>query len=222
MDTDFHRESPYGIATTTAYFRSLSEILLNTSQIHDQLQDAINRISSLTDKFISEGSGWVVDRIKNVTLHIATYDPIGGSSYVQTPKWVANKGATLNIVNHDNLCFLYSVLAASHPQKGHANRLNHYNKYLNGLNIGGLSFPLDLAQIPLFETNNPSYSINVLCPSSEEDKTFVPLYASPHRRRKHVVNLMLLTEGGKHHYVLIINLYRLLSSRNSNGHKTYP
>src|SRR6218665_2436319 len=115
LDTEFHREGPDGLATKITYFKSIPEILLNTSQIPEQLQDAVNRIGSLTEVFTAEGSGWVVDRIKNVTLHIATYDPIGGSSYVQTPKWVETKKATLNIKNTDTLRFLYSVLASSHP-----------------------------------------------------------------------------------------------------------
>ena len=192
LDTSFHRVGPDGLATNIAYFKSSSEILLNSSQIPNQIQDAINRISALTDTYTADGSGWVVDGIKNVTMHIATYDPIGGSSYVQTPRWVENKKATVNIINHDNLCFLYCVLAVSHHQKVNPQRLNHYNKFLDELKIQGLTFPLTLDQIPLFEKNNSDYSINVLCPASEEDKHFVPLYASQHRCRKHVVNLMLL------------------------------
>jgi len=148
LDTEFQREGPDGPVTNVSYFKSNPEILLNTSQIPDQLQDSINRIGSLTEVFTAEGSGWVVDGIKNVTLHIATYDPIGGSSYVQTPRWVETKKATLNIVNHDEKCFPYSVLAASHAQKSHANRLNHYSKLLDELKIQGLTFPLTLAQIP--------------------------------------------------------------------------
>src|SRR6218665_1800992 len=222
MDTEFHREGPDRLDTNTSYFKSIPQILLNTSQIPDQLQDAVNRIGSLTETFTCEGSGWVVDRIKNVTLHIATYDPIGGSSYVKTPRWVENKKATLNIKNTDNFCFLYSVLAASHPQKINAERKSKYSDFLEELKIHGLTFPLTLAQIPLFETNNSDYSINVLCPASDEDKHFVPLYASQHRRRKHVVNLMLLSEGDKRHYVLIRNLSRLLAARNSHVGKSYP
>ena len=81
----------------------------------------------------------------------------------------------------------------------------------NELNVEGLTFPIEIGQIPIFETNNPDFSVNVICTNSDEDQTFIPLYASQHRDRKHTVNLLLLSEGERRHYILIRNLSRLLS-----------
>ena len=89
------------------------------------------------------------------------------------------------------------------------------------LNVDGLKFPMTIEQIPQFEINNTDYAINVIYPNSE-DKSFVPLYASPHRNRKHVVNMLLLSDMEKRHYIVIRNLSALLASRNSHGDKSYP
>ena len=90
------------------------------------------------------------------------------------------------------------------------------------MNVQGLTFPIEIGQIPLFETLNPDYCINVVCTNSDEDQIFIPLYASTHRNRKHTVNLLLLDAGESRHYVLIRNLSRLLSARNSHNGEIFP
>ena len=92
--------------------------------------------------------------------------------------------AIANIINDDDRCFLYSVLAASHFQKKNFERVAQYKHHLSELNVQGLDFPVKINQIRVFEENNPDYSVNVVYPNSD-DKTFVPLYASRHRGRKH-------------------------------------
>ena len=90
---------------------------------------------------------------------------------------------------------------------------------MSELNVEGLTFPMTIQQIPKFELNNADYAVNVIYPNSE-DKSFVPLYASPHRNRKHVVNMLLLSDMEKRHYIVIRNLSALLSSRNSHDGKS--
>lgn len=106
LEVHFNRENPDGSTmTTVAYFQSIPTILLNPTQTLPHLEDAINRFSSLIDSFTSDGSGWTTNHIGNVKLHTATYDPVGGSSYIKSPPWLAAKKATVNIVNNDNYCF---------------------------------------------------------------------------------------------------------------------
>ena len=100
--------------------------MLNNLDIQQQITDAIVRVEILSQRFTRDGSGWVIDEIENVTLHTSLYNPIGGSSFIATPSWLADKKAVVNIQNKDEKCFLYCVLAASHPQK--------YNAYRSCLN----------------------------------------------------------------------------------------
>ena len=223
LEVKFGRENPDGSAkSTTAYFRTQPAIMMNQFETQQHLEEGKSRLDSLVDTFTNDGSGWTINEIGNVTLHTADYDAIGGSQYIQSPKWLALKTATLNIRNEDNNCFLYCILAVSHHQTSHPDRVSKYAPYLNELNIQGLTLPVKIDQIPIFEANNPDFSINVMCTNSDEDKTFVPLYASSHRNRKHVVNLLLLSEGEKRHYILIRNLSRLLHDRNSYKRQILP
>src|SRR6218665_2333267 len=141
--------------------------------------------------------------------------------FVASPVWVEKKKATVNIKNPDNLCFLYSVLAVSHPPKFKPNRYTPYVKLLKELTYDDFSFPITIDQIPRFEDLNTNYAINVIYPCCE-DKTFIPIYASKHRNRKHIVNLLLLDRSEKRHYVVIRDLSRLLASRNSHNGRTFP
>jgi RNase P subunit RPR2 len=221
IDMRFLREKPDGSATTMAYFKTSPTIALNPTETRTSLEDGISRFQNLIDNFTSDGSGWVIDEIVGLKLHMATYDPIGGSSYIPTPKWIAIKKATVNIKNSDNHCFLYCMLSVSHHQKNNAHNISYYSPYLKELNVQSLAFPLPIAQIPTFEENNPDFSVNVIYPNSD-DKTFAPLYASPHRNRRHVVNLLLLDEGERRHYVVIRKLSALLATRNSHNGKSFP
>src|ERR1043165_1410376 len=179
LEVQFERGNPDGSTRmTTAHMRSTPAIMLNGNEIQQQIEGGINRIDALVDTFANVGSGWTINQIGNVTLHIADYDNIGGSSYIASPAWLSKKKATLNIRNNDERCFLYCILAAAHYVgfKDHADRVTKYAPYLHELNVEGLTFPIEIGQIPIFETNNTDFSVNVVCIDSDEDKTFVPLY----------------------------------------------
>ena len=44
-------------------------------------QEIINAI----DKWVSEGSGWTIDKIDNQYINVTTYQPLHGSSYIELP-----------------------------------------------------------------------------------------------------------------------------------------
>ncbi len=222
MDCNYVRPAPDGMASTTSYFKSVPAIMLNNLDIQQQITEAIERVEILSERFTRDGSGWIIDEIENVTLHTSVYDPIGGSSFIHTPDWIAHKMAVVNIQNKDEKCFLYCVLAVSHPQKYNAYRASHYEQYLPELNLQDLSFPLEIGQIPKFEANNSDYAINVMRIDDDEEESFAPLYATKYRNRKHLVWMLLLDEGEKRHYVLIRNLGRMLRGRNTGSNQVFP
>jgi len=71
---------------------------------------------------------------------------------------------------------------------------------------------MPVKDIPKFEKQNPSVSVNVLCRG--DDGGYVPLYVSKERDRLHHVNLFLL-EGpdDTRHCVWIKNMSRLVAGR---------
>ena len=42
-------------------------------------------ILNVIDKWVSEGSGWVIDRIDSHYINVTTYTPLHGSSYIELP-----------------------------------------------------------------------------------------------------------------------------------------
>ena len=190
--------------TISASFRGETEMLLDKCDIDEQYNNQIDLIMRRLKDFIHEGSGWAVKQVSALELYLVTYKPISGSSYVITPKFIANKNAVINIQNKDNKYFVWSILAALHPPCLNANRVNEYKPYDNELNVTDLKFPLAIKDVKKFEKLNQSISVNVL---AFDGKTCIyPVYVTGEKSRQHHVNLLLISDNDKFHYVLIKNM----------------
>jgi hypothetical protein len=198
-----------------------TDVLFAAERSDIDFEALIQQLLIKLDDFNRRGSGWQLGQITNCTLSIAAYRPLLGSSYIRTPKNIVDKHAIVNVKNlKDNLCFVWSVLAHLHPAKHHPDRLTNYEHFLHEINVKDLVFPLSLKQIPKFESLNPTIRITVLA-YDDDEKDFIPLYVSPHHNRQHQVNLLLLTDGDKHHYTLIRNMSRLVAGRTKHEGKNY-
>ena len=71
-----------------------------------------------------KGSGWVLDKIIKLDLHIHKYTPIGGSTFIPLPHKLKIKKAILNVKNKDNKCFLWGVLSHLFKAKSNHDRVN--------------------------------------------------------------------------------------------------
>ncbi|XP_053596140.1 uncharacterized protein LOC128668016 [Microplitis demolitor] len=100
---------------------------------------------------------------------MSRYVPLqaGASTFVRLPKDIQMKRAVLNIENHDEYCFLWCVVAATHEaHTGHLERTTSYPHYSSILQYEGIDFPITPKDIPKFETLN-NLSINVYGIESE-------------------------------------------------------
>ena len=80
--------------------------MFQSSDIHEQIEEAGDRIEHLLDIHEDRGSGFSLDRILECQLNIAIYDRIGGSSNLPLSKYVHSKNAKVNIKNKDDKNFL--------------------------------------------------------------------------------------------------------------------
>ena len=194
VDIRFIRPSPDGDipASADTRFVSPSRIMLRIDEMEEQLEEAIAHILQLIDTFISNGSGWLIDLVQKAMIQCVAYYQIGGSSYIALPKWLKNTRAFTNIKNRDQMCFAYCVLAHIH-RKRNPNRAHLYRPHMHELDLSGLTWPMPIKKINIFERNNPDIAINVTYYDEDQDeRTIVPLYASKHHKRKHTVNLLLV------------------------------
>ena len=199
LDLSFRRVTPDGDEQrTTGRFRTQPEIISN---INDVTTDHIaDQFAAGIENFNKRGSNWLVDYIIGFRITYAPFRPAQGTSFIPTPREIALKKAILNIQNlTDELCFLYSVLAAIHPvdSKMKPSQVFNYRRYLNELNTDGLEFPLPVKDVSKFENQNTNIAVSVV---AYEDRELIPLYVSPHRDREHIIQLLLLSDGNTHHY----------------------
>ena len=68
----------------TAFFNGKAKAITKANDIEHELNMSRQDILNVIDKWVSEGSGWVIDRIDSHYINVTTYTPLHGSSYRTT------------------------------------------------------------------------------------------------------------------------------------------
>ena len=58
------------------YFHSRNRRLLSIDEFEEYFEDVIGEINEKLGQYMGEASGWIMDSITSVNLHIARYNPI--------------------------------------------------------------------------------------------------------------------------------------------------
>ena len=134
-----------------------------------------------------------------------------GLSYCPLPKWLARKKAIINPKNADQECFKWAVIAASVWEEIDSNpeRISKLARFEVDFNWSRIGFPVSFRDIKGFEFRN-QISINIL--AIEDRQVYICRKGDNY---EHTINLMLITENNRKHYVAIKSLSRLLSSQNT-------
>ena len=146
----------------TAFFNGKAKTITKASDIEPELSMSRQEILNVIDKWVSEGSGWTIDRIDSHYINVTTYQPLHGSSYLELPAKLRNSAKGLiNLKNKDNECFRWSHIRHLNPQKANPLRIKKEDKRMvNELNYDGIAFPVTQKQYNKIETQN-SIRINV-------------------------------------------------------------
>ena len=87
----------------TAFFNGKAKIITKVDDLEPELNMSRQEILNMIDKWVSEGSGWVIDRIDNHYINVTLYKPLIGSSYIELPTELRNpKKGLINIKNEDD------------------------------------------------------------------------------------------------------------------------
>ena len=115
-------------------------LIINNNLTETDLNN-INVVSSLEHQIQQQelkDSGWRFDKINSMKIYFYKTNEMNGSNYV---KISMRSNAILNVENNDKYCFLWSILAFSHPcNNNHPKRVSNYRQYFNELNIQGFNF----------------------------------------------------------------------------------
>jgi len=135
----------------------------------------ITELNNAVDQFTCHSSGYVMTRVIKLTVVMVPFNPLaggGGSSYIPTPRQIANKHAIVNVKNlQDDMCFKWAILSALFPATQHADHLSKYVSHKNDLDCSSLQFPIDPKQFSLFERDNPNIVLYCLA-HDEENRSF--------------------------------------------------
>ena len=94
----------------TAFFNGKAKTITKANDIEPKLSMSRQEILNVIDKWVSEGSGWVINSINNHYINITLYKPLHGSSYIELPIELQNsvKGL-INMKNKSDECLLQMV-----------------------------------------------------------------------------------------------------------------
>ena len=200
----------------TAFFNGKAKTITKANDIEPKLSMSRQEILNVIDKWVSEGSGWVIDRIGSHSINVTLYKPLNGSSYIELPTELRNpKKGLINIKNKDDECFRWCHIRHLNPQIEHPERIKKGDKQMiNELNYDGIAFPVTQKQYNKIEMQN-GIRINVF--GYENGQPF-PIHISK-EAFKDQMNLLLITKDEKKHYVLIKDFNSFMYNQTKHKNK---
>ena len=178
-------------------FRSKPELVMNENDILPSLNKSQERILDFIQRWVSQGSGWMIDYVEGHYLNVSKCNPLEGKSYIPLPKELQHhKNGLININNKDDKCFLWCHVRHLNPQETNPQRIKRTDKELvEQLNYKGIEFPVKAKHYNKIEVQN-QIKINVF---GYENKQFYPIYKSKNAEYEDEMNLLLIAIGETNH-----------------------
>ena len=172
----------------------------------------------MIDVWINNGSGSIIELIESQYINISTYRPLSGSSYMDLPNELRSpRKRLINIKNKDEKCFLWCHVRHINLLNKHPERtLKSDKKIAEELNYDGIEFPINENDFNKIEIKNNIY-INVF---GYENELIFPIYISD-QKFKDSMDLLLLIDNEKSHYVYIKDFNRFMFHRTKNNKKWF-
>jgi hypothetical protein len=177
--------------------------LYNTGEINNCLAEVITEMKNWLTEFQERETGKIFRYVKSISLGIGAYKPMRGGSYIPLDKHLTNKKCCINIQNEDDKCLMYCVLYHINKQSitKDPQRVTKYKPFINQFDFSKIKFPASLHEVKKMETLI-DYGINVFY----YDNTTIYPVLNTQRRDDKIINLLMIKDGIKEHYVYIKQL----------------
>ena len=169
------------------------------------------------------GSSFTFERIDLLEYHLHKTSLNRGSSYINSPEWIRNKGVTINPKNTEsNNCFQLAISTALNYQKigHHPERVSKIKPFINNYNWKGIEFPSHPKDWRKSEQNNKTIALNTLYVPYNTKQIKQAQISKYNNERDNQVNLLMITDGtGNWHYLAaknIAGLRRMTSNHNGD------
>ena len=187
--------------TRTIYSASKSvEVFMgsNTDNIIDKIFDTIlQRFQEAQETSHKIGIEFMHESVALLYYENMKIDMERTESYIASPDWLRNKGATINPRNKDdNKCFQYAITLALTYNKIRKKELKSIPKKIKQVNIYFSSYQKDWEK---FEQNNTSIALNVLF-SSQNNEEIKLAYKSEHSFKRENTMVLSMTNDNDNDY----------------------
>ena len=192
-------------------FNSRMVNVYNLSDMNEIVNEMIAHMKQQIENPALSNSRFVFDEVLRMDVDFHQLNLMRGSSYLPPPEWLACKKAIINAKNVDGKCFKWAVIAASRWEEINNNpeRVSKLKRFESEFDWTGIGFLVSFRDIKGFEFRN-QILINIL--AIEDRQIYICRKGDNYER---TINLMLITENNRKHYVAIKSLNRLLSSQNT-------
>jgi hypothetical protein len=199
-------------STEYAEFYTWSAYIYNRNDIDAEITNAIANLRRKVDEFIRKGSGYRILQIGELRVNLTKIKRLyRGRSYMELPDKLKGKKSVLNVQNEDSECFRWSVLAKLFPVGKNGNRVTKYKPHYDDIKFpenykptNGEGFPAHGPMMDKFERLN-NLSVNVFTYHQKDGIEPLRISKVENTDDRHV-DLLLLDDEEKTHYVLIKNL----------------
>ena len=119
------------------------------------------------------GSEFVGNRIDLLYYHLQKISLKRGRSYIDSPKWLKNKKATIKPKNNDN-CFQYALIVTLNYQniKNNPEKISKIKPFIDLCNWKEVDFPSEQKDWKKYELNNKSIALkDTYSEKASSDKT---------------------------------------------------
>ena len=98
-----------------AAFHSKTDVNFESTNSNELFLKMKETVLESLAKFHRQGSNWRFCSVFSLCLHTVKYEPLGGSSYIPLPKFLAAKKVIINLKNEDDECFKWALTRALNP-----------------------------------------------------------------------------------------------------------
>ena len=192
-------------------FNSRMTNVYNLSNLDEIVNEMIAHMKEQIENPALLNSRFVFDEVLFTNVDFHQLNLTKGSSYLPLPNWLACKKAIINPKNKDQEWFKWAVIVASRWEEINNNpeRISKLKRFEKDFSWSGIGFPVSVKDISKFEFRN-QISINLL--TIEGKRIYICRKGGNYEC---IINLMLITENNRKHYVAIKSLSRLLSGQNT-------
>ena len=185
---------------------------IGTDKITEDLFDSFLQRYQKSLEELMRGREFVFDNVDSLYYKLHKISLNRGGSYIDSPKWLKNKKATINPKNNDDKCFQYALtVALIHERiKSCPEGISNIKPFTDQYNWKEIDFPSHKKVWNEFEKNNKTIPCNILYIPHNTEETRYAYKSKYNLERENQVVLLMITDGKKWRYLAVKKLSALL------------